>query len=437
MSKYYTETKAAGKSTNPNRSTDVQERGMAVINDVIDCCKDSYLAAKDYHIKIMKEFSDKGLIVLVCQHNCVLWFINMGPNGEKQYFMLAMMQWLLRELPESFTWQLLPHCLLHLKFATPIFHLYGHQWLCQLSYHPYKNPEFGHTDGEGCEREWNLLNGVIPMCRISGFYRRLFVINTKQAYINGQNLRKLASCQKWHFDDVVAKLDEAEGALDRLGIPIDKIQTAWAKQLSTQQAEPPHVLNLFLQINLLTSGNLVPKKDAGMKTIKSILNLLWTYQLRSSLEQVESQLAKKEYNLLLHDYHSHILDAWDDAPRGAIHPEKLDQKGLFSLDVDGAIWKGLHILEAGLGDNCVPPRWLADENMQVAIIAYLDWKGCHAELNIIKCEVANMHVWYAEEHNAIQTVIHEAGTDSALHFHLLHKFTDLNNLGELWDHSLS
>ncbi|KAF9505419.1 hypothetical protein BS47DRAFT_1434229 [Hydnum rufescens UP504] len=266
---------------------------MAVINDVIDRCEDSYLAAKDYHIKITKEFSDKGLIVLVCRHDCVLWFINMGPNGEKRYFMLAMMQRLLRELPESFTigffydvictlhremewWQLLPHCLLRLKFATPIFHLYGHQWLCQLSYHPYKNPEFSCTDGEGCEREWNLLNGVIPTCHISGFYRRLFVINTKQAYIDGQNLRKLASHQKWCFDDTVAKLDEAEGALDRLGIPIDKIQTAWAKQLSTQQAEPPCVLNLFLQINLLTLGNLVPEKDAGMKTIESILNLLWT-----------------------------------------------------------------------------------------------------------------------------------------------------------------
>ncbi|KAF9514857.1 hypothetical protein BS47DRAFT_1294704, partial [Hydnum rufescens UP504] len=101
------------------------------------------------------------------------------------YFMLAMMQRLLRELPESFTigffydvicalhremewWQLLPHCLPCLKFAMPVFHSYGHQWPCQLSYHPYKNPEFGRTDGEGCEREWNLLNGVIPTCCISG-----------------------------------------------------------------------------------------------------------------------------------------------------------------------------------------------------------------------------------------------------------------------------
>jgi hypothetical protein len=135
--------------------------------------------------------------------------------------------------------------------------------------------------------------------------------------------------------NVVAKLDEVESTLDRLGIPINEIQTAWAKQLSTQQAEPLHVLHLFSQINLLTLGNLVPEKDAGMKTIESILNLLRTHttlwqqimctssqqtsillhdpsspdcvelldrldQLQSSLEQVELQLAKKEYDLLLH-----------------------------------------------------------------------------------------------------------------------------------------
>ncbi|KAF9507379.1 hypothetical protein BS47DRAFT_1398721 [Hydnum rufescens UP504] len=81
---------------------------------------------------------------------------------------------------------------------------------------------------------------------------------------------------------------------------------------------------------------------------------------------------------------------------------KTRPKGIVLSRVEGAIWKGLHILEAGLGDN--------------------HWKGCHAESDIIKREVANMHVWYAEEHDAIQMAIHEA---------------DLNNLGELWDHSLS
>jgi hypothetical protein len=109
-----------------------------------------------------------------------------------------------------------------------------------------------------------------------------------------------------------------------------------------------------------------------------------------------------------------MLDNWDDAPQGAIPPEMLDQKGLFSLDTDSVIWKGLHILETGLGDDCIPPRWLADENMQVAIISYLDLEGCQVELNIIKWEVMNIHVWYAKEYDAIQAIIHNTSMDVIL-----------------------
>ena len=103
MSEYYIKTKAAAKSAAARHPLNIHERGMAIINDVSDQCEDSYLATKDYHIQILKEHSDKGLIVMVCWHNHVIWFINMGPNGEKHYFMLTMIQKLLRELPESFT----------------------------------------------------------------------------------------------------------------------------------------------------------------------------------------------------------------------------------------------------------------------------------------------------------------------------------------------
>ncbi|KAF9503408.1 hypothetical protein BS47DRAFT_1449953 [Hydnum rufescens UP504] len=318
MSKYYTETKA------------VESLQIRITLPMFEKGEWRFIA-----IKITKEFSDKGLIVLACQHDCVLWFINMGPNEMEQ--------------PSVAT-------------VAPI--------VCHVSNLP--RPFFTHMVINGCANcrttHTKILSSVALM--VKDVLSRLFVINTKQAYINGQNLCKLASHQKWHFDDTVAKLNEAEGALDRLGIPIDEIQTAWAEQLSTQQAEPPH--NGF-----------------------------------------ESQLAKKEYNLLLHDHKARVheakvdkkrqpavircldqlnkeiecmLDAWDDAPRGAIRPEKLDRKGLFSLNVDGAIWKGLHILEAGLGDN----------------------RGATNEYE----------------------AIHEAGTDSPFTFTFYTNCTDLNNLGE-------
>ena len=42
-----------------------------------------------------------------------------------------------------------------LSFAVFTFHAYGHQWPCQLVYHPHKCTGFGLTNGEGCERFWS------------------------------------------------------------------------------------------------------------------------------------------------------------------------------------------------------------------------------------------------------------------------------------------
>jgi hypothetical protein len=104
-----------------------------------------------------------------------------------------------------------------------------------------------------------------------------------------------------------------------------------------------------------------------------------------------------------------MLNSWDDTPQGTICPEKLNKKGLFSLNTDSAIWKGLWLLEAGLGSDHAPPRWLADEVMCLAIIAHLDFQGCEVELNIIMCEVQNMCIWYTEECLAIQAAMWDAG----------------------------
>jgi hypothetical protein len=49
-----------------------------------------------------------------------------------------------------------------------IFHAYGHQWPCQLIYHPRKCIGFGLSDGEGCERFWSSIRRLIPNLRVSG-----------------------------------------------------------------------------------------------------------------------------------------------------------------------------------------------------------------------------------------------------------------------------
>jgi hypothetical protein len=53
-------------------------------------------------------------------------------------------------------------------FALAVFHAYGHQWPCQLVYHPRKCEGFGLSDGEGCELFWSAIKLLIPSMRVAG-----------------------------------------------------------------------------------------------------------------------------------------------------------------------------------------------------------------------------------------------------------------------------
>ncbi|KAF9514365.1 hypothetical protein BS47DRAFT_1295128, partial [Hydnum rufescens UP504] len=54
-------------------------------------------------------------------------------------------------------------------FGISVFHAYGHQWVCQLWYHPQKSDGWGLTDGEGCEHLWSDLWHLIPNLHVAGF----------------------------------------------------------------------------------------------------------------------------------------------------------------------------------------------------------------------------------------------------------------------------
>ncbi|KAF9510706.1 hypothetical protein BS47DRAFT_1364382 [Hydnum rufescens UP504] len=341
MSEYYTETKAAAKFASDKRPPTF-----------------------DYHIRVSKEHVDKGLIVL--------------------YFMLTMIQKLLGELPESFMvgffydiicvmhhemehWQLLPQCLPHLKFATPVFHSYGHQWPCQLSYHPYKNPEFGCTDGPEKDAGVKAIEAVLNILKTqTSLQQQIMTTSNRQAAVA-------------LHDPSSPLCNEFLNQLDQLQTSLEKVELQLVKKES----------------DLLLHGKMM---RGDLDKIKSSQCLSTLPPAGISLE-IQCMLAN-----------------WDDAPQGTIPPKTLDRKGLFSLDVDGVIWK--------------------DKNMRVAIIAYLDLEGCQVKLDIIKQEVTNIHVWYAEEYNAIQAAIHEAETNSTLRFHLSHKLAALEEVGVTWDYSL-
>ncbi|KAF9508764.1 hypothetical protein BS47DRAFT_1397478 [Hydnum rufescens UP504] len=154
---------------------DAVEPGMNVPNSVLDMCGDSFIAADGDHIKASTQrFDDTGLMALLCCHDIALYVANMHTAGEKQFYAFALIAALFKELPEWWTvgilydiacqihrsllkWNFMPEWHSCIVFGVSVFHAYGHQWTCQLWYHPRKSEIWGLSDGEGCERFWSEL----------------------------------------------------------------------------------------------------------------------------------------------------------------------------------------------------------------------------------------------------------------------------------------
>ncbi|KIK81283.1 hypothetical protein PAXRUDRAFT_156418 [Paxillus rubicundulus Ve08.2h10] len=134
-------------------------------------------------------------MALLCYHNQVLWLVNMMLAGEKQHYALTLLKHLFNHLPAKLMvgllynigcqlkcscckWGLLTNDnLTHLKFAISVFHVYGHQWPCQIVYHPCKCVSFGLLDGEGCKHLWNSLKFLILILGASGVHNIVYFLH--------------------------------------------------------------------------------------------------------------------------------------------------------------------------------------------------------------------------------------------------------------------
>lgn len=188
----------ANANANVNDTADGIEPGMRVPTSVLEGCGASFIAADEKREKAStKLFSDTGVMALLCRHDRVLWLANLEESGEKQHYVLALVDQLFKHLPSFVTVGLLYdiNCQLHrsclkwgflaeymprLWFAISVFHAYGHQWVCQLVYHPRKCVGFGLSDGESCERFWNAIKKLIAPLRVSGVSPSLIRVSVWQ-----------------------------------------------------------------------------------------------------------------------------------------------------------------------------------------------------------------------------------------------------------------
>ncbi|KAJ7840691.1 hypothetical protein B0H14DRAFT_3695455 [Mycena olivaceomarginata] len=210
-------------------------------------------------------FDDTGLMALLCRHDRVLWLVNMQTRGEQQYYVFVLLETLFQHLPRDITlgilydiactlerscrkWGFLSRFMDRIQFAVSVFHAFGHDWPCQLLYHPRKRTGFGLSDGEGCERFWHLISHLIAVLRISGKWQRLYISSDWEiGFVDGL-------CTAWK------KRQEAESVLAECRVRILALREQWQLQVVAQTKPLP----------LTIPGR---SKNKGQQAINTILLL--------------------------------------------------------------------------------------------------------------------------------------------------------------------
>ncbi|EIN08542.1 hypothetical protein PUNSTDRAFT_33929, partial [Punctularia strigosozonata HHB-11173 SS5] len=250
------------------------EGPLKLPNSVLDGCESSFKAADEQREKASTNFfDDTGLMALVCRHDRVLWMANITSAGERQHYAIALLDKFFHHVPKTFRagvlydigcqlhrscfkWGLLENYRDRIVFGISVFHAYGHQWACQVIYHPRKCECFGLSDGEGCERVWSALEHLVPGLRVSGYYQRFYVINLQLHHLDRLHLRSAGERLLRKYEACRQRAMEAQNGLRKCNLAVDFLRDQWTLQ-QTAQTKP-----LRNQV-----------KDAGAKTIDSILAL--------------------------------------------------------------------------------------------------------------------------------------------------------------------
>ncbi|KAF7966738.1 hypothetical protein HWV62_37237 [Athelia sp. TMB] len=245
--------------TRPKNATqdDAMEPGMLLPTSVLDDCGDSFIAADEKREKASTQFfADTGIMALLCRHDRCLFAVNMTHSGERQHYALALIKKFFEHLPPNGTLGLLYDIACQLKrsmlnfgflrdlfpritFAVSIFHAYGHQWPCQVRYHPRKCTGFGLSDGEGCERFWSALRKLIPSLRVSGYYQHLFILDLHIKYLDNKSREDLALWLVRRWKKCRVMKENSVASVLRSGIPRDVLREQWAAQVAAQTQPAP------------------------------------------------------------------------------------------------------------------------------------------------------------------------------------------------------
>ncbi|KAJ7215792.1 hypothetical protein GGX14DRAFT_359326 [Mycena pura] len=500
-------------------------RPLLLPRSVLDGCEASFKAADEKRGKASTDFfEDTGLMALLCRHDRVLWVVNMHSAGEKQFYVITLVETLYQHLQLDISvgllydvacaleracrkWGFLSRYMYRLHFGVSVFHAFGHEWACQLLYHPRKRSGFGYTDGEGCERFWHSISHLIAHLRISGYHNRLYTLDSQIEHADEGSLLRMGQWIRRRHFQCARKRREAEKALAECGENVQVLREQWLLQVEAQTKPLPRrnknrgqqavnavillraaiktrqehiktLRNTFLEAvdegdpdvvmhqvaleaaeeALASAEKLLRDKEKALgvqehqalhKLVKStyirlrmnaralkrrlrdrlrarkfeldkversfrrLMNVLHPTDQKlhahteAAVKRREPTISKlnMQYNKLCKDITTLIKQK--KAPAGSTAPRPIPADRLWQVDVDDEIWQDVG-LDDDAGDT-EPPRWLYDEKVRLGIRAMLELDRCKEEDSRLKMERCAMQEWFAEEWQAVNSAMEQAG----------------------------
>ncbi|KAH6874804.1 hypothetical protein BKA70DRAFT_1449221 [Coprinopsis sp. MPI-PUGE-AT-0042] len=301
--------------TTSTTTADTLEPGMKVTSAVLDNCLDSFTAADEKRTKAnTKFFADTGIMVLACRHDQPLFLANMTTPGERQFYALALLQKFFSLVPSDIKvgalydiacqlerschkWGFIPDLIGRISWAVSVFHAYGHQWACQLIYHPRKCEGFGLSDGEGCERFWFSIQILIPSLRVSGYHQRLLTIDLQVEHVRETSLLQLGKwiARTWRLCSERCAVAVAE--LDATGLDPDYLEHQWREQVTSQTKPLLRATNQLANKEIQKIIDLRDYADSLRKEIQAldrrVTSALESNTLSDLLEQREELVTRR------------------------------------------------------------------------------------------------------------------------------------------------
>ncbi|KAK7454576.1 hypothetical protein VKT23_011328 [Stygiomarasmius scandens] len=245
------------QATEPLQEDDHYEHGMRVPKSALDGCLGSFTAAQETITSASGEKFDKTADAgMFCQHDVALFMVAINSPGERQHYMLALIAELFKHILDNWNvgilydigcqterscrkWGFLKEYLRRIIWGVSVFHAYGHNWPCQLIYHPRKRRWFGLCDGEGCERCWSCLRHLVAYTRVVGYYLHLYTIDTQLHHHNEQNLWGAAKWLQWKTRQCASRRIVAQEELDESQQDLTFLRAQWEDQVKVQTQPLP------------------------------------------------------------------------------------------------------------------------------------------------------------------------------------------------------